>query len=92
MLSDAGALAVRNLDLASNCIRHALMFFNSPDLDLQTAVPGTFSLTPSAGMIDDLRRDYQRMAGMILGDVPPFDKVIDSISELETQLNSRATT
>jgi hypothetical protein len=44
------------------------MFFNSPDLGLDRAAPGSFSLTPTNEMIEDLRRDYSRMAGMIIGD------------------------
>jgi len=63
------------------------MFFNSPDLGLDRAAPGSFSLTPTNEMIEDLRRDYSRMAGMIIGDAPEFDEVIASIGALEDELN-----
>jgi hypothetical protein len=63
------------------------MFFNSPDLGLNSAAPGTFSLTPTEPMIEDLRRDYARMAGMIVGDAPEFDQVMASIAALEKELN-----
>jgi hypothetical protein len=36
-------------------------------------------------------RDYDRMAGMILGDVPDFDAVIYSIKSFETIVNDAAT-
>ena len=57
------------------------MFFNSPDLGLDRANPGSFSLMPAEEMIEDLRRDYSRMAGMIIGDPPEFDEVMVSTDD-----------
>ena len=57
------------------------------DLGLDRAVPGTFSLMPADEMIEHLRRDYSRMAGMIIGDPPEFNEVIASIAALEQELN-----
>jgi hypothetical protein len=65
------------------------MFLNSPDLGLDRADSGTFSLIPTDEMIEDLRRDYSRMAGMIIGDPPEFDEVMASIAALEEELNRR---
>jgi hypothetical protein len=64
------------------------MFFDSRDLDLMHAVPGTFALVPSRPMREALRRDYDAMAPMVLGAVPPFDDVISSVAALEKQLNT----
>jgi hypothetical protein len=79
--------ALANLELAVDCSRHARMFFNRPDFRLQSAVPGEFALTPTHGMLHALRRDYERMAGMIFGPVPDFDAVIHSIESFEAQVN-----
>jgi hypothetical protein len=49
--------------------------------------PGTFTLGPSGDILTDLRRDYERMAGMIIGAVPEFDEVIQSVRELERRMN-----
>jgi hypothetical protein len=38
--------------LAIDCARHARLFFGSADLGLDTAIPGTFTLTPSSAMRD----------------------------------------
>jgi hypothetical protein len=73
--------------MAEDCVRHARMFFNRPDLDLATASPGSFALTPHGGMLDDLRRDYEAMSGMIFGPIPAVDTVVASIAELEHRLN-----
>ena len=50
------------------------MFFGGPDLGLDTAAPGTYTLGTTGDMLADLRRDYERMAGMIIGAVPEFDE------------------
>ncbi len=79
--------ALSDLALGRDCVRHAQMFFGSPDLDLETAHPGSFALAPNEGMLGDLRRDYERMAGMIIGQAPAFNNVIESIRTLEERLN-----
>ncbi len=71
----------------SNCAYHAQLFFNSNDLDLKNAVPGTLSLTPTKEMISELKNDYHAMSGMIFGAIPKFSDVIQAISDLERNLN-----
>lgn len=86
MRSEATAGAINDHALASDCIRHARMFFGSPDLGLDTAAPGTL-VGPTGDMLAALRRDYERMAGMLIGELPGFDEVIESVRELETRVN-----
>ena len=86
--SDTGHLAKHRLDLASDCARHAKMFFNSSSLDLSSACPGTFSIVPSQNMQKILKNDYEAMSGMIFGDIPDFGTIIDSLSVLEKDLNT----
>lgn len=85
--SATGRAAEADRQLAEDCARHARMFFNTPDFDLGQAVPGTFSLAPSASMLDALERDYNAMAPMIMGRVPPVAEVMDAVSALEARLN-----
>lgn len=88
--SQAGQEAIDDRELAEDCVRHAQMFFNRPDFDLSEALPGTFTLSPHKGMVDDLEADYEAMSGMIFGDVPPVLDVLSSIATLEDRLNYRA--
>lgn len=85
--SDVGAQAIGDTAMAANCVRHARMFFNRPDLDLATATAGTFALAPHGGMVADLRRDYAVMSTMIFGELPTFDEVMASITRLERTVN-----
>ena len=85
--SALGVAALADLALGAECARHARMFFARPDLDLATAAPGSFALAPVPAMRDRLERDYESMAGMIFGEVPDFDEIMDSVLDLERQLN-----
>ena len=85
--SELGPRASADRLLGADCVTHARMFFNSPDLGLDRAVPGSFLLTPTDSMIEELRRDYGRMAAMIIGEPPEFDRVIASVATLENKLN-----
>jgi hypothetical protein len=87
LASEPGRRAANNLEMAQDCVRHAKMFFNRPDLDLASAAPGSFALTPHDDMLDILRRDYEAMAGMIFGPIPHIDEVLANISQFEQRLN-----
>jgi len=85
--SDVGQRAAQDFNLARDCARHAQMFFNSSDLDLGTAHPGAFALAPLPEMDAHLRRDYAAMAGMIFGEVPEWQAIVETIRQLEKQIN-----
>ena len=87
LASEPGRRAANNLEMAQDCVRHAKMFFNRPDLDLASAVPGRFALTPHNAMVDVLSRDYEAMAGMIFGPIPPIDEILAALYEFEQRLN-----
>ena len=77
--------------LAFDCAQHARLFFGSVDLGLNTAIPGTFTLTPSAAMRDALARDYAAMSGMIFGEIPALDAVLASAERFEQIVNGATT-
>ena len=77
----------RDCALALDCARHARLFFGSTDLGLDSAVAGSFTLTPSAAMRAALARDYEARAGMVFGALPPIDVVLSSAEELERLVN-----
>ena len=87
LASQIGQKATGNVEMAEDCVRHARMFFNRTYLDLASAVPGSFALTPHDAMLANLRRDYEAMSGMIFGQIPTVDEVVESIAELEQRLN-----
>lgn len=88
--TSVGAAAIKDRALGDDCVAHARMFFNRPDFDLASAVPGSFALAPHDAMTEQLRVDYRAMQGMIFGEPPAFEAVIDSIASLEASLNKSA--
>ena len=84
--ADIGSHAMADLAMARDCMRHESMFFRRPSTN--TAVPGQFTLVPSARMRDLLQQDYQAMAVMIFGEVPDFDTIMSSIATLEAAVNA----
>jgi hypothetical protein len=89
LASEIGQKATDDVKMAEDCVRHARMFFNRPDLDLASAVPGSFALTPHDGMLVDLWRDFEAMSGMVFGPIPSMNDVIAAIVELEQRINRR---
>jgi hypothetical protein len=79
--------ALNDQALGRDCVGHARMFFNRAAYDLNSAKSGSFALLPHDRMINALRGDYERMSGMIFGEVPDFDQVMESISALEKRVN-----
>lgn len=87
--SDHGNSAMTDLELAESCVQHACLYFNRKPLDLDLASPGTFGIVPLDGMVAPLKADYEKMAGMIFGEVPPFEDMIGRIAEAEETLNAQ---
>ena len=73
--------------LAMDCATHARLFFGSPDLGLETAKPGTYTLMPEGSMRESLSKDYVAMSGMIFGAVPPLDEVLADVEQLQQLIN-----
>ncbi|MES4992407.1 nucleotidyl transferase AbiEii/AbiGii toxin family protein [Phyllobacterium sp. 22229] len=85
--SEAGQTAITDLDLGADCVRHARMFFDRPDYDLASALPGSFAIEPVTGMVEALRADYANTTAMIFGAAPAFDDVLASAQRIERILN-----
>lgn len=90
MQADPGNTWRTDLALAADCARHARMFFGSPDLGLETAAAGGFTLVPDEAMRAPLAKDYEAMAGMIFGEVPAMGDVLAAVAQLEAVLNAPA--
>ena len=75
--------------LAEDCATHARLFFGSPDLGLDTAIAGSFTLSPSEAMREALAKDYAAMSGMIFGQIPSLEAILAEVAGLEQILNRK---
>ncbi|UVO35745.1 nucleotidyl transferase AbiEii/AbiGii toxin family protein [Bradyrhizobium arachidis] len=86
--SEYGATALADRELAESCVQHARLYFNRKPLDLDLATPGKYGNVPVDGMLAPLKADYDKMAGMIFGEIPSFDDIIARIADAEATLNA----
>lgn len=87
-LTDIADRAVENHALLKHVRDHTLTFFRRAWMKLDEAQPGSLHLLPQEELAALLATDYTAMQGMILGDAPPFDELLDAIGEFEARLNA----
>lgn len=88
--SEVGDQALEDRELGADCLRHRRVFFPGRKGERATAGPGGYRLVPEGEMVEQLRRDYDRMRGMIFGEAPAFDAVMASIEAIERRVNERS--
>ena len=82
-----GKAAVKNDELREDVRQYTKQFFNRGWMKLDEAVPGSFKLAPSGNLQQVLISDYQAMQGMMLGDTPTFEEIMEAVSALESEIN-----
>lgn len=83
-----GIEALKDLDLLKEVVRFKMRFYRCPWARYEDAKPGTLRLLPPKHHVDELRRDYRAMQGLLFGTVPDYDEIMTGIAALETSINS----
>lgn len=81
-------MAFKRKELLEQDVRFKLKFYYAKNASYETAHIGSIRLVPSARAIEDLNNDYEHMKDMIYGNKPPFDDIIESLMELENEINA----
>lgn len=84
-----GLRALRNHDLLARVRAHKLMLFKKAWEKLEEAQPGSVHLVPQKEIMPDLAKDYAAMSGMMFGEAPSFEWVIEELGKLEEAINVR---
>lgn len=82
-----GKDALRNYQLAAAVREHNLLAFRQAWKKFEEAVPGSLRIVPQAVLRREIERDYIAMQGMILGDAPSFDWIIQQLAMIEETVN-----
>lgn len=82
MADNVGPRALADAELLEDVIRHGALAFASGWMKFDEAAEGRLQIVPPRGIEAALRRDYAAMAGMILGEAPAFDWVMERISAI----------
>ncbi|MDC7227923.1 MAG: nucleotidyl transferase AbiEii/AbiGii toxin family protein [Spirochaetales bacterium] len=80
--------ALNDLKLLEDVVEFKKRFYRCPWARYDDAFPGTFRLSPSEHHLEELKKDYESMQSMLFGDKPDFTDILNSIGELEVEINS----
>lgn len=86
----AAQSAIDDRETCERVVGWKRLFFGSRWANYETARPGSFRLLPSDERVPALRRDFNAMRDMYLGEPPSFDQVLEDLTELERRINSSA--
>lgn len=79
--------ALADPDLLARVVAFKDKFYRCPWARYDLAKRGTMRLMPPEYNIPKLIEDYDHMQNMIFGDKPAFDEILDSIYDLEKEIN-----
>ena len=80
--------ALTQKELLNAVVKFKKKFYHSAWAKFEDAKPGTFKLLPSAAHKKDLQKDYKAMEAMLFGEAPPFEDLLESLKELEQEINN----
>lgn len=81
------AQAFADLSLLKQVVDFKDKFYHCGWANYPDAKPGTMKLLPPEHSLKPLQDDYAQMRAMIYGDDIPFDAILDSLRELEAEIN-----
>ena len=81
--------ALADLDLLKSVVEFKQKFYPRSWAKYEEAVPGTLKLLPPEFRLDSLEKDYKAMQNMIFDKYISFEEIIDILSDLEKDINSK---
>jgi hypothetical protein len=81
--------ALADLRLLAQVVKHKQEFYPSAWSQYASAAPGSLRLVPPPSRIAGLKEDYRNMALMIFGTPPSFESILESLAQLEREVNSK---
>lgn len=85
--TEVGNAALADEALLTAVREHNLIAFKQAWKKFDEAVPGSLCIVPRAELRAVIEKDYAAMQGMMLGDAPPFDWVMDQLQIAEEKIN-----
>lgn len=82
-----GQEAAARLDLLDRVRLHKIRYFSSAWANYDTATIGTLRLVPPKARLNELRRDYEAMLPMFIGEPEKFDQMMSVLHDAQETLN-----
>lgn len=80
--------ALSDLGLLQDVVAFKERFYRSPWARYDLAQPGSFRLIPSERDDSALQKDFAEMQPMIFHSIPSWEDILESLSELEKEINA----
>ena len=81
--------ALSDFELLKNVVEFKEKFYPRTWAKYEEAKKGTFKLLPPIFRLDYLEKDYKAMGNMIFDKYISFEEIIDSLRDLESEINSK---
>lgn len=81
--------ALKNIDLLDKVVQFKEKFYRTPWSRLAEAKPSTLKLVPPQYRHAELKKDYEAMKEMLMGDVPSIQDIMAYLAELEEEINAQ---
>ena len=91
-VTESGRSALSNIAMLDAVRAHNLIAFRQAWKQFEQAVPGSLRLVPQDELRAVIEGDYRAMEGMILGEAPGFEWVMEQIEYAETTVNEMGLT
>jgi len=82
-----GPWALEKIELLNEVVLFKMKFYHCAWAKYDEAKPGTLRLVPLERHIDELQGDYRSMQAMLFGQIPSFEDIIRTVSQLEKSIN-----
>ena len=87
-LSDVKNIALADLEMLTAVVAFKQRFYPSAWAQYELAKPPTLKLIPPEARVSELAKDYQTMQNMIFDKPLSFDEVMQTLTELEQEINA----
>jgi len=85
--SKYGKMAMDNLELLEDVVKHKSTFYKDNRADYKNATPSNIKIVPTPELNHNFKVDYQDMAkSMIIGNPPTYEELIKSLEKMQAQL------
>ena len=81
-------VAFSQIDLLKTVVDFKMKFYPRAWAKYPEATPGTLKLIPPEYRFPALNSDYEAMKEMLYGDIPSFNTIMESVRQLEKEINS----
>jgi predicted nucleotidyltransferase component of viral defense system len=88
--SKYGQMAINNLELLADVVKHKSIFYKDNRADYKNATPLNIKIAPTVELNTSFKADYEEMAkSMIAGEAPSYEELIKVLENIQKKLRKQ---